>query len=100
MIAGDWLSDSPGQVGVMHATIPTYALRGINAVPADVIVEGEMVCVAERKTGRTLLGVKRGPSSNAPAGVQSDRQTPVQRESAPETMSTGQCCLSYPSSPI
>jgi hypothetical protein len=38
----------------MHATIPTYCLYGIEAVPADVTVGPGGVRVVERGSGRVL----------------------------------------------
>ena len=55
----------------MLTMIPTYALYGLDAIAADVIVQGDGVRVVERGTGRTLVGVKQEPVGCVPAGVQS-----------------------------
>jgi magnesium chelatase family protein len=38
----------------MHATIPTYTLYGIEAIPADVVARTDCVRVVERASGRVL----------------------------------------------
>ena len=43
----------PG-LDLMHVTIPAYALNGIEALPADVVVGLKNGRVVERGTGRTL----------------------------------------------
>jgi hypothetical protein len=45
----------------MAQPIPTYALYGLDAIPAEVIVERDRVRVVERQSHRTLHEVKRGP---------------------------------------
>ena len=72
----------------MCKTIPTFYLYGLDAIPAHVIVEGDRVRVAERGTGRTLVVVKQESDTRKQAGVQSGGPTLVQRELAPDTMST------------
>ena len=84
-----------GKLVLMHATIPRYALSGLDAVLADVIVEGDMVRVVERKSGRTLSEVKQEPSSSTLASVQSDGLTLVRRELAPGRVSTRHTFLFY-----
>jgi hypothetical protein len=74
--------------------ILTYALYGLDAVPADVIVQGDRVRVVERESGRTLIDVKRASDSCKQAGVQLGGPILVQRESAPETMTTRWAYLS------
>jgi hypothetical protein len=99
--SGEWPSGShSGKLGVMCQTIPTYYLYGLDAIPAHVIVEGDRVRVAERGTGRTLVEVKQEPVGCVPASVQSGGPNLVRRESAPETMSTGQGCLFHLAAPI
>jgi hypothetical protein len=77
----------------MAQPIHTYFLRGLDAIPAEVLVDRDRVRVVERQTRRTLHEVKREPSSSAPAGVQSDGPNLVRRESAPETVSTSRLYL-------
>ena len=72
----------------MHATIPTYYLYGLDAIPADMFVDRDGVRVVERESGRTILDVKRSPDSCMQAGVQGCPPTLGRRELAPETMST------------
>ena len=55
----------------MIAPVPTYALYGLAAIPADVIVEGDTARVVERKSGRTLLDVKVSAASYKQSRVQS-----------------------------
>jgi hypothetical protein len=43
-----------GRLDLMHATIPSYYLYGIEAIPTEVIVEPGGVQVMERETGRVL----------------------------------------------
>ena len=74
----------------MCKTIPTYYLYGLDAIAADVIVQGDGVRAVERKSGRTVCEVKQEPSSSTPAGVQSGGPTLVRRESAPETIAIRQ----------
>jgi hypothetical protein len=64
----------------MHATIPTYYLYGIEALPADFTVGPDEVRVVEPGTGRVL------PTQQAcmPGGP----SILGRRRSAPETMST------------
>jgi len=38
----------------MHTALSSYALIGIEAVPADVVVDGDQARVVETETGRTL----------------------------------------------
>jgi hypothetical protein len=80
----------------MCQTIATYYLYGLDAIPADVIVEGDGVRVVERKSRRLLQKVKQEPSSSTPSGVQSGGPNLVRRESAPETMTTILLYLSCP----
>ena len=80
----------------MLTMIPPYNLYGLDAIPADVIVDGDRVRVIERHTRRTLHEVKREPTNCAPAGVQSGGPSLVRRESAPETMTTRWSYLSCP----
>ena len=51
----------------MCKTIPTFYLYGLDAIPAHVIVEGDRVRVAERRTGRTLVEVKQESDSRKSA---------------------------------
>jgi hypothetical protein len=74
----------------MCQTIPTYYLYGLDAIAADVIVQGDGVRVVEPGTGRTLVDVKQEPGRRTPAGVQSGGPTLVRRESAPETIAIRQ----------
>jgi hypothetical protein len=80
----------------MCQTIPTYYLYGLDAIAADVIVQGDVVHVVERGTGRTLVDVKQERRRHTPAGVQSGGPNLVRRESAPETMTTRRSYLSFP----
>ena len=51
----EWLPGlRPGKLVIMHATIPTYCLFSIEAVPADVTVGPGGVRVVERGSGRVL----------------------------------------------
>jgi hypothetical protein len=98
---GEWPTGShSGRLGVMCKTIATYSLYGLDAVSADLIVEGDGVRVVERGSGRTLVDVKQESGRRTPAGVQSGGPILVWRESAPETMSTGQSCLFSPPWPV
>ena len=46
MASGEWLTGlRPGKLVIMHATIPTYCLYGLDAIPADVIVQEDTVHV-------------------------------------------------------
>ena len=72
----------------MAQPIPTYALYGLDAIPAEIIVERERVRVVERQSHRTLHEVKREPIVRTPASVQSDGLTLVRRKPAPETRTT------------
>lgn len=90
----------PGRFDLMQATIPTYSLYGMDAVPADVTVGGNSVVVIERHTRRSLREVRWGPDSCRLASVQSDGSTLVRRDSAPETMTTGQGCPFHLATPI
>ena len=67
----------------MCQTIPSYYLYGLDAIPADVIVQGDVVRVVERGTGRTLVDVKQESDTRKQAGVQSGGPSLVRRESAP-----------------
>jgi hypothetical protein len=92
----------PGQAGALPSTwmaqpIHTY---GLDAIPAEVIVERGRVRVVERQTRRTLHEVKGEPSSCAPASVQSGGPNLVLREPAPKTMTTRWVYLSCPLSLI
>ena len=80
----------------MCKTTATYYLYGLDAISADVIVQGDGVRVVERGTGRTLVGVKQERGRRTPASVQSDGPTLVRRELAPETMTTSWTYLSCP----
>jgi hypothetical protein len=90
--SGEWLPGlRPGKLVIMHATIPTHCLYGIEALPADVIVGPGDVQVVERGTGRVL--------TTRQACMQAGLATLGRRRSAPETMSTRQFPLFYPLSP-
>jgi len=67
----------------MCETIPTYYVYGLDAIPADVIVQGDGVRVVERGTGRTLVDVKQESDTRKQAGVQSGGPSPVRRKPAP-----------------
>jgi hypothetical protein len=73
----------------MCKTVPTYFLFGLDAISADVIVQGDGVRVVERGTGRTLVDVKQESDARKQAGVQSGGPNLVRRKPALETMSTG-----------
>jgi hypothetical protein len=78
-------------------TTPSYSLYGLEAIPADVIVEGDGVRVVERGSGRTIADVKQEPGRRTPAGVQSGGPNLVRRESAPADLKKdvkGSTCLS------
>jgi hypothetical protein len=83
---------TPGKLDLMHATVPTYYLYGIEAIPADVVVRPEDVLVVERGSGQVLVTQQ--------ARMQAGLAILGRRRSAPETMSTGQSSLSSPISPI
>jgi hypothetical protein len=53
----------------MHATIPSYALYGLDAIPADVIMEGDRLRMVGRGSGQTLVDVKREPGRHTPAST-------------------------------
>ena len=53
----------------MCQTIATYYVYGLDAISADVILQGDGVRVVERGTGRTLVDVKQEPSSSTLAHV-------------------------------
>ena len=72
----------------MHATIPTYALYGIEANPADVVVDPGGVRVVERGSGRVP------PTQQA--CMLGGLAILGRRRSAPETMTTGRTYLSCP----
>jgi hypothetical protein len=76
----------------MYATIPTYALYGLDAIPADVLVEPGGVRVVERGTGRVL--------ATQQAYMQGGLAILGRRRSAPETMSTSCLCPSILSTPF
>jgi hypothetical protein len=79
---GDWLAGlRPGKLDLMHATIPTYHLYGIEAIPTDVLVGTGCVRVVERGSGRVL--------ATQQACMQAGLAILGRRRSAPETMSTG-----------
>jgi hypothetical protein len=54
----------------MLTMIPPYALYGLDAIPADVIVERDSARVIERHTRRALREVKQEPSWFVLAGLQ------------------------------
>jgi hypothetical protein len=82
--SGEWPTGShSGKLGVMCKTIPTYYVYGLDAISADVIVQGDGVRVVERGIGRTLVDVKQEPSSSTPAGVQSGSPNLMRRKPAP-----------------
>jgi hypothetical protein len=64
----------------MHATIPTYALYGLGAIPADVTVGPGGVRVVERGSGRVL--------ATQQACMLGGLAILGRRRSAPETMTT------------
>ena len=72
----------------MHATIPTYVLYGLDAIPADVIADTDCVRVVERGTGRVL--------ATQQACMQVGLAILGRRRSAPETMTTSRSYLSCP----
>jgi hypothetical protein len=72
----------PGKLVIMHATILTYALYGIEAIPADVIVDPDCVRVVERGTGRVLAARQ--------ACMLGGLAILGRRRSAPETIRTRQ----------
>jgi hypothetical protein len=67
----------------MCKTIPTFYLHGLDAIPADVIVEGDTVRVTERGTSRALHGVKQGSRNCMLAGWPPLLPSLVRRELAP-----------------
>ena len=73
----------------MCKTIPTFYLYGLDAIPADVIVQGDVVRVVERGTGRTLVDVKQESDTRKQAGVQSGGPSPVRRKPAPADLKKG-----------
>jgi hypothetical protein len=64
----------------MCQTIPTYSLYGLDAISADVIMQGDRVRVVERGTGRTLVDVKQESDTRKQAGVQGCRPNLVRRK--------------------
>ena len=75
---GDWLAGlCPGKLVIMHATIPTDYVHGIDTIPADVIVGRDDVRVVERGSGRVL--------ATQQACMQSGLATLGRRRSAPLT---------------
>jgi hypothetical protein len=83
----------------MCQTIATYYLYGLDAISADVIVQGDGVRVAERGTRRTLVDVKQEPGRHTPAGVQLGGPNLVRRESAPARIIAELYCPVSPSLP-
>jgi hypothetical protein len=69
----------------MRIKLPSYALVGIEAVPVDVIVDGERVKVVEPESGHTLHSVSLGTTSpgDAPAAQVVNAHTPPGRNLAP-----------------
>ena len=98
--SGEWPTDPhSGRLGVMFKTIPTYSLYGLDAIPADVIVQRDGVRVVERGTGRTFFDVKQESDTRKQAGVQSGGPALVRRESAPARNITGLYSPTSPSTP-
>jgi hypothetical protein len=83
----------------MCQTIPTYSLYGLDAIAADVIGQGDGVCVVERGTGRTLADVRPTPNSSMPASMQGCPPTLVRRELAPARVIAELYCPVSPSIP-
>ena len=83
----------------MCQTIATYYVYGLDAIPADVIVQRDRVRMVERGSGRTLVDVKQESDTRKQAGVQGCHPNLVRRELAPETMTTRRSYLSYSWSP-
>jgi hypothetical protein len=81
---GDWPTVlHPGKPVIMHATIPTYRLYGIEALPTNVIVGPRGVRVVKRGTGRPLVDVKHELDSCMQADVQVCTPILGRREPAP-----------------
>ncbi len=80
----------------MHTALSSYALEGIEAVPVDVVVDGDRVKVVEPTTGRCVLSVRQpGPDPETrPTG--SGVQVPL-RKRAPERLTARKF---HPASPI
>jgi hypothetical protein len=58
--SGEWPTGShSGKLDFMHATVPTYSLYGIEALPADVVVKSGGVRVVEPGPGGSWLSSKR-----------------------------------------
>jgi hypothetical protein len=67
----EWLDGlRPAKLVIMHVTISTYSLYGLDAILMDVIVGPGGVLMVDRKTGRTLLDVKQELHGCMQAGVQ------------------------------
>src|SRR5262249_33076590 len=82
MTSGEWPPGCrPGRLAIMHATIPTQALYGLDAIPADVVVGSDCVRAVERGSGRVL--------ATQQACLLGGLAILGRRRSAPETMSTG-----------
>jgi hypothetical protein len=93
MTPGKWLPGlRPGKNDVMHATIPTYCLYGIEVLHADVVVGSDCVRAVERESGRVLAMQQ--------ACMLVRLAILGRRRSAPEAMSTSWSYLSCPLSPI
>jgi hypothetical protein len=87
--SGEWPTGShSGKLDFMHATVPTDSLYGIEALPADVVVESGGVRVVEPGTGR-VLAIQQACMLGEPSIL-------GRRRAAPETMTTRQSFLSRP----
>jgi hypothetical protein len=87
--SGKWLPGlRPGRLDLMHATVPTYCMYGIEAIPTDVVMGPGGVRVVERETGR-VLAIQQARMLGGPSNL-------GRRRSAPKTMTTRRSYLSCP----
>jgi hypothetical protein len=74
---GDWPAGSrPGKLIIMHATIPTYHLHGIEAIPAHVVGPND-VRVVERGSGRVLATDKHACKEGSQSLGEEDQPRPT-----------------------
>jgi hypothetical protein len=99
--AADVADQSLRHTDRMHTTLSSYALEGIEAVPVDLVVNGDRARVVEPGRGRYLRSVKpRTTSLEARQPVQSvNSHTLSQGRSAPARSITGLSCPASPPNP-
>jgi hypothetical protein len=72
----------------MHTALSSYALEGIEAVPINVVVDGERVRVVDPETGRLLHSVRLAATESLPSAIEHvvDARTLSQGRSAPSDL--------------